>query len=124
MADEIDLERSLALVVEECQLILSGRIKVPKVPFGKTGLQMPIVTLGCMRFQQEWGSRITNMNQVGGDCQDNLLAILKAAVVGYGMTHIETARGYGSSELQLGVALKQLFLTNQVKRACRRVTDR
>lgn len=32
------------------------------------------------------------------------------------MIHIETARGYGCSELQLGVALKQLFLTDYVKR--------
>ncbi len=26
--------------------------QVPKVRFGKTELQMPIATLGCMRFQQ------------------------------------------------------------------------
>ncbi len=36
--------------------------------------------------------------------------------VGYGITHIETARGYGCSELQLGVALKQLFRTGVCKR--------
>ena len=125
----IDLEKCLGLLVEESQILLrccnsSGRngdsssndqFKVPRVRFGKTGLQMPIVTLGCMRFQQEWGPRITHMDQVGSDCQDNLLAILKKAI-DVGMVHIETARGYGCSELQLGVALKQLFRTNYVKR--------
>jgi predicted aldo/keto reductase-like oxidoreductase len=55
------------------------------------------------------------MNQVGSDCQDNLVEILKTAIR-YGIYHIETARGYGSSELQLGVALKQLFQTGFVKR--------
>ena len=54
-------------------------------------------------------------DMVGSDCQDNLLQILKTAI-DYGMTHIETARGYGCSELQLGCALKQLFLTAQTKR--------
>jgi hypothetical protein len=52
--DEIpSLEESLNLTVQECQL-LAEDIKVPKVRFGKTELQMPIVTLGCMRFQQQW----------------------------------------------------------------------
>lgn len=69
-----------------------------------------------MRFQQEWGPRVQNMNQVSSDCQDNLVRLLKRAVVDFGMKHIETARGYGCSELQLGVALKQLFDAGDVKR--------
>ena len=118
---KIDLEACLGLLVEECEILLATTVsddssfKVPRVRFGRTGLQMPIVTLGCMRFQQEWGPRITHMDQVGSDCQDNLVAILKQAI-DYGMIHIETARGYGSSELQLGVALKQLFRTDYVQR--------
>lgn len=117
LADDDDekLEAILQLLMEECDVLLSGKVKVPTVRFGKTELQMPIVTLGCMRFQQEWGPRITKMNQVGSDCQDNLVAILKTAIA-YGMTHIETARGYGCSELQLGVALKQLYATTATKR--------
>jgi uncharacterized protein len=115
-ANNEQLESGLGLVVQECQLLLRREeIKVSKVRFGKTGIEMPIVTLGCMRFQQEWGPRITKMDQVGSDCQDNLVAILKQAIT-YGMNHIETARGYGCSELQLGVALKQLFQTGFVKR--------
>ena len=111
-----DLDASLEQVLTECRLIVSGKVKVPKVRFGKTELQMPVVTLGCMRFQQEWGPRITNMNMVKSNVQDNLVDILKTAIVDYGINHIETARGYGSSELQLGVALKQLMMQGLVKR--------
>jgi predicted aldo/keto reductase-like oxidoreductase len=90
--------------------------QVPKVRFGKTGLQMPILTLGCMRFQQQWGPAVKNMNMVDADCQDNLVRILKRAICDFGITHIETARAYGCSELQLGAALKQLFDSGLVKR--------
>ena len=110
------LEDSLQLAVQEAELIVSGKLKVPRVKFGKTGLDISVVTLGCMRFQMQWGPTIQNMNQVDGDCQDNLMAILKRALLEYGINHIETARGYGSSELQLGVALKQLISTGQIKR--------
>lgn len=82
----VDLEQGLALLLEECHFLSpaendypASAFKVPRVRFGKTGLQMPIVTLGCMRFQQEWGQRITNLNQVGSDCQDNLVVILYVA---------------------------------------------
>jgi hypothetical protein len=117
LKDEVPLESSLELVLEECNLLIQeGGIKVPKVRFGKSELQMPIVTLGCMRFQQKWGTDITNMDMVNSDCQDNLSAILRSSILDFGMNHIETACGYGSSQLQLGVALKQLFMTGQVKR--------
>jgi uncharacterized protein len=113
--EKYDLESALQPLVEECDLIASDSIQVPKVRFGKTELQMPIVTLGCMRFQMEWGPRITHMNQVGSDCQDNLMAIIKYALK-LGINHIETARGYGCSELQIGVALKQLMDAGIVRR--------
>ena len=115
------LRLGLQLLIDECHILLKIRdtnFKVPTVRFGKTNIQMPIITLGCMRFQQEWGPRITHMNQVGSDCQDNLVAILHQAIVQYGMVHIETARGYGCSELQLGVALQQLYkTTSSLKRS-------
>lgn len=113
--ESLDLDAALGPLVQECRLIAENKVTVPKLRFGKTELQMPIVTLGCMRFQMEWGPRITEMNQVGSDCQDNLVRILKHAFE-LGINHIETARGYGCSELQLGVALKQLIGTNQVQR--------
>jgi hypothetical protein len=118
MKDEVPLEPSLELLIQECELLtrpVDCSIQVPKVRFGKTELQMPIVTLGAMRFQQQWGPAITTMNQVGSDCQDNLLGILKRCI-DFGITHIETAKAYGSSELQLGCALQQLFASGYVKR--------
>jgi predicted aldo/keto reductase-like oxidoreductase len=52
-----------------------------------------------------------NANQVGSDLSRQLGSILKQAI-DYGINHIETARGYGCSEIQLGAALETLFLTN------------
>mmetsp|Transcript_28287 Transcript_28287/g.41959 ORF Transcript_28287/g.41959 Transcript_28287/m.41959 type:complete len:492 (-) Transcript_28287:43-1518(-) len=70
---------------------------------------MPIVTLGTMRFQQTWGQSINDINEINARGQDNLLAILRHSIYNLGMNHIECARAYGSSELQLGAALQQLF---------------
>ena len=123
-ADPVKLEAAMKLLVEESdQLagILEGKTtqKVPTVRFGKTELQMPIVTLGCMRFQQSWNrgkdDTILDMTQVQDDCQENLVNILRYAYE-CGVTHIETAKGYGSSQLQLGFALKQLFDSGEIKR--------
>jgi len=111
------MEAGLNLLLEECRHLLeTENLIVPKVRFGKTELQMPIVTLGCMRFQQQWGRVIDCMDQVYSDCQQNLVDLLRAAICKYGINHIETAWGYGSSQLQLGVALQQLMMTGEVKR--------
>jgi len=85
---------------------------VPKVRFGKTELQMPILTLGCMRFQQSWnhgdGPAIRTIDQVQDECQENLVAIMKHAIAN-GCNHIETAAAYGCSEIQIGETLQVLF---------------
>ena len=113
------LIQGLSHVVESCNILSQirpgkeGPIKVPKVRFGKTELQMPIVTLGTMRFQQTWGQNINDMNEINARGQENLLAILKHSIYNLGMNHIECARSYGSSELQLGAALQQLFKENK-----------
>eukprot|EP00977_Amphora_coffeiformis_P029092 scaffold38688_cov176-Amphora_coffeaeformis.AAC.1 len=116
MKQDISLEAGLNLILEECRLLLDTDIKVPKVRFGKTELKMPIITIGCMRFQQQWGRAIDCMDQVYSDCQQNLLQILRRAILKHGINHIETAYGYGSSQLQLGVALKQMMLGGEIKR--------
>ena len=78
---------------------------LPTRRFGRTELAMPVLSLGCMRFQQSWtdlpADAITEASQA------NLRAILEAAVPA-GFHHIETARHYGSSERQLGWLLDQL----------------
>ena len=105
---------SLDRLVKECTSLanlLSTPVQVPKVRYGRTGIQMPIVTLGCMRFQQSWnrgGTPVTSMEQVETECQENLVNILRHAIH-CGVNHIETALGYGCSEMQIGEALKVLF---------------
>jgi predicted aldo/keto reductase-like oxidoreductase len=55
------------------------------------------------------------MEQVETECQQNLINIIKHSIH-CGINHIETALGYGSSELQIGSALKVLFDSGEVKR--------
>lgn len=109
------LKHGLSHVVQQCD-VLASDFKVPKVRFGKTEIQIPIVTLGTMRFQQTWGQNITDMDDISPKVQANLVAVLKHAICNLGMHHIEAARGYGSTELQVGAALKELFDDGTVKR--------
>jgi predicted aldo/keto reductase-like oxidoreductase len=73
--------------------------------FGRTELQMPVFSCGGMRYQYKWQdlpqSAIPEANQ------RNLEATIRRAFE-LGINHIETARGYGSSEMQLGQILPQL----------------
>ena len=73
--------------------------------FGRTDLQMPVFSCGGMRYQQSWGDdgpeKITAANQ------ENLERCIHRSLE-VGINHIETARGYGTSELQLGRVLPRL----------------
>lgn len=70
--------------------------------FGRTELQMSVFSCGGMRYQHSWKDepqwRIPTKNQ------QNLDATIHRAVE-LGINHIETARGYGTSEIQLGKVL-------------------
>ena len=103
------LNQALLNIVDQCDILASYDMKVPTVKFGKTGIDMPILTLGCMRFQQTWDGNFRDFNKVNPDCQDSLTETIYYAVKHLGINHIETARGYGSSELQIGQALKNIF---------------
>ncbi len=70
--------------------------------FGRTELQMPVFSCGGMRYQFKWED-VPN-NEIPADNQANLEATIKRAVE-VGINHIETARGYGTSEMQLGKIL-------------------
>jgi len=71
--------------------------------FGRTGLEMPVFTCGGMRYQHSWQDE-----EVVPDAnQQNLEATVRRALE-CGINHIETARGYGSSEYQLGRLLPRL----------------
>jgi predicted aldo/keto reductase-like oxidoreductase len=68
--------------------------------FGRTELQLPVFSCGGMRYQASWsrGAKVTAASQ------RNLEATIDRALA-LGINHIETARGYGTSEAQLGQAL-------------------
>jgi predicted aldo/keto reductase-like oxidoreductase len=73
--------------------------------FGRTGLAMPVFSCGGMRYQFKWQD--VDPKEVPADNQSNLEATIHRAVE-LGINHIETARGYGSSEMQLGNVLPTL----------------
>ena len=58
-----------------------------------------------MRYQHAWND--TELSAIPADNQKNLEATIHRAVE-LGINHIETARGYGSSEVQLGEVLPKL----------------
>lgn len=73
--------------------------------FGRTELQMPVITCGGMRYQQSWST--LPPEEITSESQKNLEATVRRALE-LGINHIETARGYGSSEQQLGLFLPDL----------------
>jgi uncharacterized protein len=66
---------------------------------------MPVISCGGMRFQYKWQD--VPAGEVPSENQANLEATVHRAIE-LGINHIETARGYGSSEMQLGQILPQL----------------
>ncbi|BAQ63604.1 aldo/keto reductase [Geminocystis sp. NIES-3709] len=73
--------------------------------FGRTELQMPVFSCGGMRYQYKWQD--VQISEIPEDNQRNLEATIKKSVE-LGINHIETARFYGSSEIQLGQILPKL----------------
>ncbi|MBL9170186.1 MAG: aldo/keto reductase [Verrucomicrobiales bacterium] len=73
--------------------------------FGRTELQMPVFSCGGMRYQYKWQD--VPPQDIPAENQDNLEATVRRALE-LGINHIETARGYGSSEMQLGRILPTL----------------
>ena len=78
---------------------------MPTRRFGRTGLDMPVFTCGGMRYQHSW--KDLAVPDIPADAQANLEACIHRAL-DLGIRHIETARGYGSSEAQLGRILPTL----------------
>lgn len=73
--------------------------------FGKTELNMPVISCGGMRYQYKWQD--VKPKEIPPDNQANLEATIHRALE-LGINHIETARGYGTSEMQLGNVLPRL----------------
>ncbi|MBD2346450.1 aldo/keto reductase [Anabaena subtropica] len=70
--------------------------------FGRTELQMSVFSCGGMRYQYKWQD--VSYSDIPADNQANVEATIRRAIE-VGINHIETARGYGSSEMQLGKIL-------------------
>jgi len=66
---------------------------------------MPVFSCGGMRYQHKWED--ISPSEVPDDGQANLEATIQRSLE-LGINHIETARGYGSSEMQLGFLLPKL----------------
>ena len=66
---------------------------------------MPVFSCGGMRYQHTWDDR--SDDQIPEASQKNLEATIRRAV-DLGINHIETARAYGTSEIQLGKILPLL----------------
>src|SRR5690348_14322266 len=73
--------------------------------FGRTELAMPVISCGGMRYQYKWQD--VKPGEIPADNQANLEACIHRALE-LGINHIETARGYGTSEMQLGNLLPKL----------------
>lgn len=78
---------------------------VPRRRFGRTGFDLPVFSCGGMRYQHAWKDEPPTA--IPQDNQDNLEAVIRRALE-LGINHIETARGYGTSEMQLGRILPRL----------------
>jgi len=116
-----------ALIAGYSTKTLTTVTKFPKRRFGKTELQISILTCGGMRFQQNWcpdnlpllGSRSPvfglGMSGISSACQENVVDIVRCCL-SLGINHFETARFYGTSEMQLADALHGLIQTGELKR--------
>lgn len=72
--------------------------------FGRTELSMPVFSCGGMRYHHKWQD--VPVNEIPPNNQQNVEATIRYSIE-CGINHIETARGYGTSEMQLGLILPQ-----------------
>ena len=77
-------------------------MNLPCRRFGRTNLEMPILSLGGMRFQKSWDEM--KFSEISLDDQKKVDDILNLANK-FDFNHIETAKYYGTSEMQLGCLL-------------------
>lgn len=73
--------------------------------FGKTGLDISVLSAGFMRAMHSWQT-VANII-VPPENQKNFEDIVRAAL-DHGINHFETANAYGTSEQQLGAALRDV----------------
>lgn len=74
--------------------------------FGRTELPMPVFSCGGMRYIYTESEELTQ-DKIPDENQRNLEATIRRSLE-VGINHIETARMYGTSEMQLGAILPKL----------------
>jgi predicted aldo/keto reductase-like oxidoreductase len=108
--------------VEDATIPTDQKFTVPKVRFGKTEIQMPIITCGGMRVQETWIPdtlpllRSNKSKVVKSKSQQNLRDVILSCLK-VGLNHFETARLYGSSEVQFVDALINLIAEGTIQRS-------
>jgi len=108
--------------VEDPTIPVDQKFQVPKVRFGKTEIQMPIITCGGMRVQETWIPDTTPLLKsnkskvVKSKSQQNLRDVILSCIK-VGLNHFETARFYGSSEIQFVDALSNLIADGTIQRS-------
>ena len=80
-------------------------MNLPNRRFGRTNLEIPVLSLGGMRFQKSWED--LESYKISSEEQQKVENVLKLSHK-YGLSHVETAKYYGTSEIQLGMAFKNL----------------
>ena len=80
-------------------------MELPCRRFGRTNLGMPILSLGGMRFRESWHEM--KFSEISLNNQKEVENILNLANK-FGFNHIETAKYYGTSEIQLGLGFKSI----------------
>ncbi len=80
-------------------------MEIPCRRFGRTNLEMPILSIGGMRFQKSWDE--SKSHEISLKDQKKVENILNLARK-FGFNHIETAKYYGTSEIQLGMGFKSI----------------
>ena len=80
-------------------------MKLPNRRFGRTNLNMPVLSIGGMRFQKSWNQ--LDFSEISQIEQNKIKDILKVANK-FGFSHFETAKYYGTSEVQLGMGFKSI----------------
>lgn len=79
--------------------------------FGKTGLEISVLSAGFMRAMHSWQT-VSNAI-IPAENQKNFEGVVRGALE-HGINHFETANAYGTSEQQLGIALRDVPRNNFV----------
>ena len=73
--------------------------------FGRTGLEVPVLSAGFMRAMHSW--QALPATAIPPVSQQNIEQVVRTALE-LGINHFETAHAYGTSEQQLGLALRDI----------------